>query len=173
MRSPSLLPNNINVFFLKFYSLLSKVFVYLFSSIFWSLPFRLESFSKHLEILCFRSFIFLKKKLHILVLIFIWMCRALLSWAYGIFCHGAWAFHCSTEPHSSWAQELQHTGLVALWHMEPSQTGDQALVSCVGRGIIYQWTITEVLDFYLKIFMQTYASIYYLWWHKELYSSKI
>ena len=37
----------------------------------------------------------------------------------------------------SWAQELWHTGLVAPWHVESSQTRDQTHVPCIGRQISY------------------------------------
>lgn len=59
---------------------------------------------------------------------------------------------------SVWAQKLRHTGLVALWHVEPSRTRDQALDSCVGREIIYQWTTRGVLD--LILIKNIYADVY-------------
>ena len=36
--------------------------------------------------------------------------------------------------------------------------GNQALVSCIGRGIIYQWTTREVLD--LILIKNIYANVY-------------
>ena len=41
------------------------------------------------------------------------------------------------------AQQLWHTGLVALWHVWSSQTGDQTHVSCIGRRICNHWAIRE------------------------------
>ena len=91
MGRPNLLPNSINVFFLKFYSLLSKVFFFSPPRIFWSLPFRLESFSKHLEILCFRSFIFLLKNAYSCFNIYL-AASGLPELGIRVFHHGAWAF---------------------------------------------------------------------------------
>ena len=42
--------------------------------------------------------------------------------------------------HRLWVRELQqlwHTGLVALWHVESSWIRDRTPVSCIGRWILY------------------------------------
>ena len=44
----------------------------------------------------------------------------------------------------SWAQQLQHMGLVALWHVGSSQIRDWTHVPCIGRWILNHWTTREV-----------------------------
>ena len=44
-----------------------------------------------------------------------------------------------------------HTGLVALWHMRSSQTGDQTRVSCIGRQIPHHWATREALGSVLAL----------------------
>ena len=41
------------------------------------------------------------------------------------------------------AQYLRCTGLIALEHVETSQTRDQTQVSCIGRQILYHWATRE------------------------------
>ena len=45
-----------------------------------------------------------------------------------------------------WAQQLQHTGLVALQHVGYSQPRDRTPVSCIGRWIPNHQTTREVLE---------------------------
>ena len=45
--------------------------------------------------------------------------------------------------------QLQHMGLVAPWHMESSQTRDQAHVPCTGMQILNHWTTREALHWIL------------------------
>ena len=44
----------------------------------------------------------------------------------------------------SQALERRHTGLVAPWHVESSQTRDRTCVPCIGRRILNHCTIREV-----------------------------
>ena len=62
---------------------------------------------------------------------------------------------CSTGAYQLWLegprvcrlQQLQPTGLVALWHVESSQTKDQTHVTCIGIQILIHCTTREVLNF--------------------------
>ena len=72
--------------------------------------------------------------------------------------HGAQASHCGGlscwgaqalrllcfNTCSSWAQELWHTGLIAVGHVESSQTRDQTCVPWIGRWLPNHWTTREV-----------------------------
>ena len=63
---------------------------------------------------------------------------------------GCVGFSC----HSTQAQQLQHTDLVAPQHVESSQTRDWTHVPCIGRRIRDHWTIkskTDVLNQDCKI----------------------
>ena len=51
---------------------------------------------------------------------------------------GAQASHCSGFSCCG-AQELWHTGLAALQHVESSQTRDWTHVPCTGRRMLYHW----------------------------------
>ena len=69
-------------------------------------------------------------------------------------CCSAWASHCSgfscwgapVLGHvdftncGSWSQYLEHTGLVAPWHVGSSWTSDQTYITCIGRQIDIQCT---------------------------------
>ena len=49
--------------------------------------------------------------------------------------------------HRLWVRELQqlwHTGLVALWHVESSWIRGQACILCIGRWILTHCTTKEV-----------------------------
>ena len=46
------------------------------------------------------------------------------------------------------AQQLQHTGLVALWHMECSQTRNRTHIPRTGRQTLNHWT-RKVLVFFI------------------------
>ena len=48
------------------------------------------------------------------------------------------------QAHNLLAQYLWHTGLVALWHVELSQTRDQTHVPCIGRQILIHCITREV-----------------------------
>ena len=52
-------------------------------------------------------------------------------------CRLQWLWHT--------AQELHHTGLVALRHVESSQIRDRTPVPCTGVWILNHWTTREVL----------------------------
>lgn len=78
---------------------------------------------------------------------------------------GALPGGCALAAAAPGLRMLQHTGLAALWHKRGT-LGNQALVSCAGSmgaaPVVLDWH-REVLDLILiKIFMQTYTSIYYL-----------
>ena len=45
------------------------------------------------------------------------------------------------------AQQLWHTGLVALWQVGSSWTRDQTGVPCIARQILNHWTTREALRF--------------------------
>ena len=47
--------------------------------------------------------------------------------------------HSSFSSCSSWAQQLWHMSLVALWHVESSWTRDQTCIPCTGRWILIPW----------------------------------
>ena len=47
------------------------------------------------------------------------------------------------------AQQLWHTGLIAPWHMESSQTRNQICVPCIGRQILNHWTTRDVPNIYI------------------------
>ena len=52
--------------------------------------------------------------------------------------------------HGLRVQELQYlgpVGLVALLHVESSQTRDRTCVPCISRRILYHWTTREVQRF--------------------------
>ena len=49
-----------------------------------------------------------------------------------------------------WAAVVVALGLVASWHMEPSQTKDQTNVPCNGRQILNHWTTRKVLGMHFK-----------------------
>ena len=70
-----------------------------------------------------------------------WAGPALLLWCKGFF-HGG-GLSCG-------AQTLECTGLVALGHVESSQSRDQTGVRCVGRQILNHWITREVLKYFLK-----------------------
>ena len=60
---------------------------------------------------------------------------------------------CSTWAQELWltgsraqTQYLWHTGLVILWHVGSFWIRDQSCISCIGRRILYHWTIREVLN---------------------------
>ena len=58
---------------------------------------------------------------------------------------GTWASQCGGF--SCWAaQALGHMSLVAPWHVESSQTGEQTCVPCMGSRILNHWTTGGVLD---------------------------
>ena len=46
------------------------------------------------------------------------------------------------------SQSLCHVGIIALGHMESSQTGDQTYIPCNDRQILNHWTTKEVLDYF-------------------------
>ena len=48
----------------------------------------------------------------------------------------AWASHCGGFFCCRWTQQLWHTGLVVLWHVESSWTRDRTHVPCIGRQIL-------------------------------------
>ena len=50
-------------------------------------------------------------------------------------------------------QQLWCTGLVALRHVESSQTRDQACVPCFGRQVLDHWTTKEVYHSTLMILL--------------------
>ena len=53
--------------------------------------------------------------------------------------------------HRLWVRELQqlwHTGLVALWHVESSWIRDRTHVPCTGRWILIHCATREVHLFY-------------------------
>ena len=62
----------------------------------------------------------------------------------GLLCCSAWASHgggfscCRAQALSIFAQQLWHTGLVALWHGGSSQTRDRIHVLCISRWIFIQ-----------------------------------
>ena len=47
-------------------------------------------------------------------------------------------------------QKMQHTDLVALWHVESSWTRDGTCIPCVGRHILNHWTTREVHHYVLN-----------------------
>ena len=69
---------------------------------------------------------------------------------------------CSTQPQYLWikgsrarasvtaAQELSSCGLVALRHVESSQTKDQTSVPCIDKWILNHWTTKKVQDPYIS-----------------------
>ena len=46
-------------------------------------------------------------------------------------------------------------GLVALWHVEFSQTRNPTRVPCIGRWILNHWTTREVQGAYSKVLAQS------------------
>lgn len=56
--------------------------------------------------------------------------------------------HAGFSDCSRWAQRLRHLSLVALLHVESSQTRDQTCVPCIGRKILIHWTTSEVQNFH-------------------------
>ena len=57
-------------------------------------------------------------------------------------------WHADSRAHD--LQQLWHTGLVALWHVEYFQTRDWNHVPCIGRQIPSSWTTREVLNVVLS-----------------------
>ena len=51
------------------------------------------------------------------------------------------------------SQELCRVGLIALWHMESSQTRDRTYISCNDRQILNHWTTREVLDYFKMLIL--------------------
>ena len=73
----------------------------------------------------------------------------------------AWAFSsCNTgfsagglllfQSKGSRAQQLLHVGLVALRHVESSQTRGQTRVPSIGRQILNHWTTREVPNIHFR-----------------------
>ena len=52
---------------------------------------------------------------------------------------------------SAWPQWLCCMGLDALWHVEPSQTRDRTLISCMGTWALSHWSTGEVPCFPLSL----------------------
>ena len=96
------------------------------------------------------------------------------SWAShwgGFSCSRAWApGHVGFSGFSMWArkswllgsraQRSWCRGLVALRHVVPSGTRDQACVSCTGRKILYHWATSETAFCVLWLYSM---SVYFLW----------
>ena len=73
-------------------------------------------------------------------------CTVRASRCSGLSCCRAQAPGCTRfSSCGTWAQELWHTGLVALHYVESSQPRGQTYVLCVGRWVLYHWVIWEAL----------------------------
>ena len=57
-----------------------------------------------------------------------------------------WAHDMRLSVSTAPAQELRHTGLVAVWCVGSSQTWDRTHVSCIGRQILYHWASRKALN---------------------------
>ena len=68
---------------------------------------------------------------------------------------GAQASHCSSFSWAARAQSLQHTGLVAPWHVGSSWIRDGTCVSCMGKQILYHWAISKVPGGYFWVLLYT------------------
>ena len=75
------------------------------------------------------------------------VCRLLIGWG----SCGARALGFSSC--STWAQYLWYLGLIALQHVDSSQTRDQTRVPCIGRQVLIHWTTREV---HHSIFLDRY-----------------
>ena len=73
------------------------------------------------------------------------MCRLLIEAASLVAEHGLWGVQ---------AQQLWRTALVALWHVESSQTRDRTHAPCTGRQIPNHWTTREVLLPWERLFFK-------------------
>ena len=80
------------------------------------------------------------------------ICGVRVSHCSGFSCCRAWALgHAGFSSCGSWAPAPEHRlsscwhmGLVALQHVESSQTRNQTCVSCIGRQTLNHWTTREV-----------------------------
>ena len=61
------------------------------------------------------------------------------AWAVGAWAQQLWLTGCRAQ-----AQQLQHTGLVALWHVGSSRTRARTHVPCIGRWILNHCATREV-----------------------------
>jgi len=92
------------------------------------------------------------------------LCRLSLLFSFGcagssLLCAGFLWWRCMgfslRQPLLLWSrssrvpsQELCRVGLIALWHMESSQTRDRTYIPCNDRQILNHWTTREVLDYF-------------------------
>ena len=88
-------------------------------------------------------YLFIHSLLHIGFL-WSWPARATLCCSVqASHCSGFWLLLWSTGSRA-WAQQLWHTGLVALWHEGSFRTRDWTHVPCIGRQTPKHWTTREV-----------------------------
>ena len=59
------------------------------------------------------------------------------------------------------AQWLWHTDLIALWHVDSSQTWDRIHVPCIGRWISTHCTTIDVLSWYFQDFLFAFLQFDY------------